>query len=108
MTLERVLTTAKDDAAALRRRGDARTAQVLDDLCGAVAEAAADWLAWLSESEATLRSGKSVDYFRDRRIQWEIDGLAKKEGRRWFYRRCIVPRSRLSSVQRKEALERVG
>ena len=107
--LAQVLADARGDAAVLRRHGDGRTADALLALCAGVEESAADWLKWISETEALSRSAKSVDYFRDRRAQWALDGLAKKEGRRWSYRRCIVPRRRLAGLQRAEAaMERAG
>ena len=107
--LATVLERAHADAATLRRHGDVRLADSIELLCAQVAEAADDWLSWLSEQQAIDRSAKAHDYFRARRTQWELDGLARREGRRWYYRRCIVPRSRLSSVQRNAAaMERAG
>jgi len=104
-----VLADARRDADVLKRHGEPRTADALLMLCANVEESVSYHLAWLSETEALARSAKSVDYFRARRDQWVLDGLAKKDGRRWFYRRCIVPRSRLSGLQRAEAaMERAG
>lgn len=109
MTLEQILAETRSDANALRRCGDRRLADVMETICGNVEASAADWLTWLSETEALSRSGKSLDYLRARRDQWAVDGLARKDGRRWFYRRAIVPRSRLSGIQRAEAaMERAG
>ena len=75
---------------------------------------------FVGRDEAVARFGAGVphrvieplrvdDYLRARRDQWAVDGLARKDGRRWFYRRAIVPRSRLSGIQRAEAaMERAG
>lgn len=74
-----VLACVRSDAAVLRRHSDARLADALEDLCAEVEAAATDWLTWLSETEALARSAKSTDFFRARRGQWLIDGLARKE-----------------------------
>ena len=104
MTLDQVLADFREQAAVLRANGHAPQAQTIDRLLDAVRESAADWLAWVSETEAQLRSGKGPDYFRPRRQTWAEDGLAEqRNGRRWFYRRVIVPRRKLSSIASAEA-----
>lgn len=109
MSLDQVLAETRADANALRRCGDRRVADIMDTICARVESAAVDWLTWISETEALSRSGKSPDYLRARREQWAVDGLARKDGKRWLYRRAIVPRSRLSGVVRAEAaMERAG
>lgn len=111
-TPEQILADAREEAAILRRNGHTAQAVSVERVCEAFSSSplVADLLTWMSEQSALERSAKSADYFRDRRVQWEIDGYAKREGRKWFYRRCVVPRSRLSSIQRTEAArgERVG
>lgn len=105
MTLDQVLADFREDATVLRANGHGTQAQTLERVLDAVREAAADWLAWLSETEAQLRSGRGPDYFRTRRQIWADDGLAEqRNGRRWFYRRVIVPRRKLSSIASAEAV----
>jgi hypothetical protein len=106
--LEDVLAQWRTDAAVLRRHGNVAQAALLER-CADDAEASApDWLTWLTETQALDRSAKSPDYFRARREAWRIDGYARQVGRRWQYRRCIVPRTRLASIVRAEAAEDVG
>lgn len=108
--LEAIVRGWMADAEALRRHGQADLADILDRCAADVRGSnAVEWMTWLSEQQALDRSAKSADYFRARRVQWETDGYAMRAGRRWFYRRCVVPRSRLSSIQRAEAaMEKAG
>ena len=109
MTLDHVLADFREEAAILRANGHGVQAQTLERALDAVSCAATDFLAWVSESEAQLRSGKGADYFRARRQLWAEDGLAEqRNGRRWFYRRMIVPRRKLSSIARSEAARAVA
>ena len=103
-TLEQVLADLREEAAVLRANGHAAQAQTLERALDEVRESANDYLAWISESEAILRSGKGLDYLRSRRAAWAEDGAAEqRNGRRWFYRRVVVPRRTLSSIAREEA-----
>jgi hypothetical protein len=107
--LAEVIDRWRSDAAALRRNGFSAEAATLERCASETAESnASEWLTWLSEQEALDRSARSPDFFRVRRSAWEADGYAKRVGRRWFYRRCIVPRSRLSSIQRAEAAQEMA
>ena len=104
MTLDQLLADFREEAAVLRANGHSVQALGQERILNAVAEATADWRSWISESEAQLRSGKGPDFFRSHRQVWAEDGLAEqRNGRRWFYRRVIVPRRKLSSIATAEA-----
>lgn len=90
-TLEAVLANARHDAASYRRRGDARMADVLESLAAEVADAAEDYLRFLDEDAAVLRSGHQPPWFRKRRAEWAASGNARRVGRRWYYRALVVP-----------------
>ena len=90
-TLESVLANARHDAASYRRRGDARMADVLESLAAEVADACEDYLRFLDEPTAILRSGHLAPWFRKRRAEWAASGNARRTGRRWYYRALVVP-----------------
>lgn len=109
MTLEQVIADLREDVTVLRSHGHPAQAQTLESALDRVSNAAADYLAWISESEAQLRSGKGADYFRTHRHGWAEEGHAeRRQGRRWFYRRMIVPRRKLSSIVQAEAAREVA
>ncbi|MBA3854646.1 MAG: hypothetical protein C0503_09530 [Gemmatimonas sp.] len=101
--LEVVIGDFREEAAALRRNGHTLQAISLERCLDEVSVAARDFLDWISEGEAMLRSGRGLDYLRARRATWEEDGLAKKVGRRWWYRRCVIERRKFTSITRAEA-----
>ena len=90
-TLEHVLADARGDAAVYRRRGDPRIAAALESFADEVRDAAEDYLTWLSEDQAMLRSGHREPWFRRRRAEWVASGNARQVGRRWRYRAVVVP-----------------
>lgn len=109
MKLDQVIADFREEATVLRANGHATQAQAVERVLDAVSSAAADWLAWISEAEAQLRSGKGADFFRVRRQAWAEDGLAEqRNGRRWFFRRVIVPRRKLPSIATAEAAREIA
>src|SRR5690348_2256231 len=91
MNLEEVLTQARADAETLRRLGHANDARILDNLVNAVTAAAEDYLTWLSEGQAELKSGHSIQWLRSRYPSWERRGHARKVDRKRQYRDVVVP-----------------
>lgn len=79
-------------AAVLRARGHGREADHIEQLVGDVKASAAHYLDWLTEDEAMLRSGRGRPYLRERFPLWASEDMARIDGRRRLYRRCIVPR----------------
>lgn len=107
MTLEQVLADAREEAAVLKRAGHPVQAQGIDRLCTAVADAAEDYLTWLTESDARLQSGWSVERLRGQFARWLDQGLARMNGKRREYRALIIPRRANVSAAR-EAGRREG
>ncbi len=93
-TLEQLLADWRGDAQVLRRRGHDREADQLEWFADAVARAAEDYLRWLSEDEALLRSGRSRGWLRSQFPEWQRAGHARRDGRkrrkRW-YRMLVIP-----------------
>lgn len=107
-SLEQVLADERGDAAVLRRRGHAKEAELIERICDRVADAAVDFITFISESDAMLRSGKGVDYFKSRFGSWEREGLARRsptDRRKRQYLRAIVPRRQNLDAIRKDAEE---
>lgn len=90
--LEVVLADWAERAGAADYLGHARDAELIRRILADVREAARDFLTWLSESEASMRSGWSVRRLRARFSDWEHQGHARKQGRERQYRAIIVPR----------------
>jgi hypothetical protein len=89
--LEEVLAAAKADAAILRRYGHATTADAIERVVRDVTEAAEDYLRWLSESDAQLRSGRSAKWLRGQFGQWERQGHARRKNGHRQYRMLVAP-----------------
>jgi hypothetical protein len=75
----------------LRRRGDTRLAEQLDRCADEAAAAAEDYIRWLTEDKARLRSGWSRARLRAHYAAWERQGHARRDGKRRLYRLLIVP-----------------
>ena len=100
-----VIASWRADAIVLRRNGQALLAKRLDDCAEAVEQSAAEWLTWLSESDAMLRSGRSRDWLRAQFSAWEREGHATLQGRNRMYRAVIVPRSHSVNRARQAGAE---
>ncbi len=90
-TLEQLLADWRGDAQVLRRRGHDRDADQMERFADAVARAAEDYLRWLSEDEALLRSGRSLGWLRTQFPEWERAGHARRDGRKRWYRMLVIP-----------------
>lgn len=91
MTLEQVLADWRESAQALRRTGHGPTAELVERIVTEAASAAEEYLRWLSEEDAMLRSGKRRSWLRARFPEWERAGNARREGRRREYRMLVIP-----------------
>jgi hypothetical protein len=103
VTLEQVLADERGQAAVLRAKGHPHDAALLEALCDRVADAAEDYIRFISESDARLRSGWSVDRLKGRFPQWEREGHAEKRGRERYYRQLVIPQRVNPSAVRAEA-----
>jgi hypothetical protein len=92
MALEQVLADWASKAAVLRSTHHGHDAELIDQVCRDVRDAAEDFLTWLSEPEAVLHSNHTVSWLRARFPTWEAQGLAERDGRRRRYRLIALPR----------------
>jgi hypothetical protein len=60
-------------------------------ICREVTDAAEDWLTFLSEPDAMLRSGHGERWLRSRFAEWAAQGHAEKRGKVRYYRACLIP-----------------
>ncbi|HET8771892.1 MAG TPA: hypothetical protein VFM71_12985 [Gemmatimonadaceae bacterium] len=98
-----VIARWRADEDALRRCGNVVGADLLKRCADEATEAAEEWLTWLSEADAALRSGRSIPWLRARFEGWKREGHARQTGRTTrVYRAAIVPR-RANLVQAAEA-----
>jgi hypothetical protein len=92
-TLEDVMAAWRADAATLKRLGHAHEADLIERVLKDVEAAAEEYMTWLTESDARLRSGKSERWIRQLWRQLKPLGHAHtdREGRRRL-RMLMVPR----------------
>lgn len=90
--LEQVLADWRGDASVLRARGHETDATLIENLCGEVAGAAEEFIRWLSEDDARLRSGLSRRSLRRRFRELFDAGHARynAKGDR-EYRMTVIP-----------------
>lgn len=89
--LEQVLADWRGDAQTLRRRGDTRLAEQLERCADEAAAAAEEYIRWLTEDDARLRSGWSLARLRGHFPTWERQGHGRRDGKRRLYRMLIIP-----------------
>ena len=87
-----VIADWREDAAILRRRGDQRTAEVLEQCAADVTGVALEYIVWLSESEAQLRSGWTAGKVRSHARAFLHTPHVRTEKKGYWLRACIVPR----------------
>lgn len=107
-TLETVLADTRADADVLDRTGHAHDAELLRALAARVEAAAEDFLVWLSEPDARLRSGKSAEWLRGRFGEWAADGHAEMRGAHRYFRLIVIPRRADTEAAREEGRRRIG
>lgn len=103
-SLEDVLADERGSAQVLRAAGHVREADNIDRILDRVRAAANDYLDWLTEGEARLRSGKSVEWLRARFPQWMAAGHARYDGQgrgKRLYRQLVVPKRANESAARE-------
>lgn len=110
MQLEQVLADAREHAAVLRSHGHGAQAKSIEGVCDAVADAMRPYLSVLSEKEAMMRSGWTVEPLRRRFAEWEAQGFAMLKNGKRHYRECIVPKRADRAAEREAGRrgERVG
>jgi hypothetical protein len=91
MGIEQVIADEREQAAILRANGHGGEARIIERVCDRVSESLREYLTWLSEPDARLRSGRTVEWLRGRFAEWASEGMAEVRGGRRYYRAVIVP-----------------
>ncbi len=105
-SLEEVLSSERQEAAVLRKRGLTDRADDIERMCDRIVKAMPTHLKWLSESEAIAWSGKSGAWLRGRFAGWSLTSDAKKEGRHRYYRASALPRDvDVAALRRRAQLD---
>ena len=95
-----VLGDERGQAAVLRANGHDHDAKIIERICDRFAEAAHEYLNFLSEGEAMLRTGKNERRLRHLYAELEPRGHAKRIGSTRYYRECMLePRPNLSAAR---------
>jgi hypothetical protein len=99
-SLEQVLADERGQAQVLRHNGHAHDADLIERVCDRVSRSAEEYLRFLSEPDARLRTNRSVEYLRNRFSEWESQGHAYKKGTTRYYRMLVLPpRANLSAAR---------
>jgi hypothetical protein len=99
-SLEQVLADLRGEAQVLQKHGDLARAGVIDAIVDRVKASAEDFITWLEEEDAILRSAHHRKWFRRMYPTWAAEGHAKKERGHYYYRQLIVPqRANLSAAR---------
>lgn len=103
--LAQILADAREEAQVLRRTGNVGQAEYLDALVSKVRDAAEDFLTWLTEADAILKSGLTERALRRRFRELLDSGLARygAKGKR-EYLACAVPNRPEVRAQRAKGL----
>jgi hypothetical protein len=92
VSLEQVLADFREEATVLKANGHGAQADTLIRCLDAVKGGAEEYLTWLSEAEASLKSGRSKVWHRGQFANLEAQGLARWHSKRRYYRACAIPR----------------
>lgn len=92
LELSQVLADWRGEAAVLRRRGDARVADVLEQCAAEVSSIAEEYTAWMTEEAAARRSGWTLSKVRRHALAFLHTAHVRQEKRAYLLRACIVPR----------------
>jgi AraC-like DNA-binding protein len=95
-----VLGDERGMAAVLEHNGHDHDAKLIRRICDRFAEAAHEYLNFMSEPEAQLRTGKSERQLRRLFVELEARGHAKRiNGKRYFREVMLEPRANLSAAR---------
>ena len=98
--LEEVLADERGQAQVLRHNGHSHDADLLERVCDRVSSAAEEYLRFLPEPDARLRTNRSQEFLRARYPEWEAQGHAFKKGNVRYYRMLVLPpRANLSAAR---------
>ena len=103
MTLEQAFADWLENAQVLRRTGHEHDAELLETAIADFREAGEDFITWLTEHDAVLRSSETQSWLRRRWALWLDQGLAKTDGGTRYYLQAIVPQRKHISQARADA-----
>ena len=92
--LEDALAEARGEIPVLRKHGQDEIANAIERFADAVSECTEDYRTWLSETDATLKSGWKRPRLRNHFPAWERQGMARwnpEDKRARQYRAMIIP-----------------
>jgi hypothetical protein len=90
-SLEQVLADVRGELPILRKHKQDALADALERLCKDVANAAEEYLLFVSETDAQLRTGRSLRWLRARFPEWERAGHGRWRSGHRQYRLLILP-----------------
>jgi hypothetical protein len=90
--LAAILGTMDEDATVYERNGDAHRAAAIRARATEIREATAEYLQWMTEPEAMLRSGLTRAQVRRLAASHLASGHARRVARGYQLRACVVPR----------------
>jgi hypothetical protein len=90
--LEQVLADAREEAQVLRANRASFSVERVEQLLDAISESAEDFITWLSEGDAAIRRGVTVQTMASYFTAMLRDGNARLSGRQRQYRQSAVPR----------------
>lgn len=108
MRPDQVMANWREQAAILRHHGHRAQAESIERFADELVASMRDYLTWLSEAEAQLRSGRPARWFRLRFTEWAGQDMAERRGRTRFYRQVIVPRRANLEAARHDAERRAA
>ena len=88
--LNQALADERGEAAVLRNKGHAHDAAIIEAILDRIAKITEDYRTFVSEGDASFRSGKPAASFRKRFPSWLELGLAELRGRRRWYSLAVV------------------
>lgn len=92
MDLAQIIADAREEVSVISRAGHRKQAEYIDALLDKVHAAAEDYITWLSESAAVLKSGLSVKTLRRRwRELYDSDNARFNQKGEREYRSCAIP-----------------
>lgn len=95
-----VLGDERGQAAVLEHNGHDHDARLIRRICDRFAEAAHEYLNFMSEADGMLRTGKSERQMRRLYAELEPRGHAKRISGTRYYRECMLePRANLSAAR---------
>ena len=92
MTLEEALAIARQEAAVMERCGGAYQPRAVQSMLDAIERAAEDYLLWLPESTAMVRTGRSRRWLRAHFAGWMDQGHGRMVNGERQYRALVLPR----------------